>query len=33
VFKAIEPTSVMTVEKLKFWDIWWDAKYTVKKVI
>jgi GNAT superfamily N-acetyltransferase len=27
VFKAIDPISVVTVEKLKFWDSWWDAKY------
>lgn len=27
VLKAIDPTSVVTVEKLKFWDRWWDAKY------
>lgn len=25
--KAINPASPMTVEKLKFWDEWWDTQY------
>ena len=27
LLKAIDPTSVMTIEKLKFWDRWWDPKF------
>lgn len=27
LLKAIDPTAVITVEKLKFWDRWWDPKF------
>lgn len=27
LLKAIDPTSVITIEKLKFWDRWWDPKF------
>jgi len=27
LLKALDPTSAVTVEKLKFWDRWWDPKY------
>lgn len=27
LLKAVDPTSTLTVEKLKFWDQWWDPKY------
>lgn len=27
LLKAINPTSLMTVAKLKFWDDWWDQQY------
>ena len=27
LLKALDPTSAVTVEKLKFWYRWWDPKY------
>ena len=33
LLKAIDPTSAVTVEKLKFWDRWWDPKYRRETVL
>ncbi len=27
LLKALDPTSAVTVEMLKFWERWWDPKY------